>query len=183
MRSLRLLKNYLHDLEGLGISFVAMQEGIDTYQGGTGRLLLNILASFAEFERERIGERVRDTRGKLIETGRWPAGRVIYGYRWNTESHRFEVVEKEAEAVRLIFGLYVDHNIGMVQIAERLNQEGYRTRPGRTGKDKEVRPRFWHVGPVNRILRERRYTGYDDHLNYPRIVAGSVFLSAQRKLA
>ena len=132
MRSLRLLKNYLHNLEGLGISFVAIHEGIDTSQGGTGRLLLNILASFAEFERERIGERVRDTRGKLIEAGRWPAGRVIYGYRWNTESHKFEVIEKEAEVIRLIFDLYVNHNIGMVQITERLNQEGYRTRPGRT---------------------------------------------------
>jgi site-specific DNA recombinase len=148
MRSLRLLKNYLHDLEALDISFVAIHEGIDTSQGGTGRLLLNIMASFAEFERERIGERVRDTRGKLIEAGRWPAGKVIYGYRWNTKDRRFEVIEEEAEVVRLIFDYYVNGNIGLVQIAAKLN-DGYRTRPKRTNKDKEAKPRLWYPNASN----------------------------------
>ena len=77
MRDIRLMLNYLDKLDQMGISFVSSKESIDTSNRATGRLTLNIMASIAEFERERIGERVKDARIKLIENKRWPAGRPV----------------------------------------------------------------------------------------------------------
>jgi len=184
MRNTRLFHKVIYDLEGLGVAFVSIQEGINTLDSSgtvTGHLFLNILAAFAEFESARIGERVKDARRQLVSKGRWPAGRALYGYRWNKEAGKFEVVEAEAEVVGKIFELYVNGNIGQIQIAAKLYEDGYRTRPIKGYGYAELQPRTWGPRGVSEILRDCRYTGMDENFSYPPIISEPIFSAAQRK--
>ena len=105
-RNLRLLLNHLHSLEQQGIKFVSTQEGLDT-STPNGKFTVQMMGVIAEFERGRIGERVKDSRRYLIARGDWPGGRTIYSYRWLREQRKWEVDEKEAEVVRYIYDLYL----------------------------------------------------------------------------
>jgi site-specific DNA recombinase len=101
-RNLRLLLNHLHGLEQMGIKFVSTQEGLDT-STPYGKFAVQIMGVIAEFERGRIGERVKDSRRFLISGGKWPGGRTVYGYRWLTGERKWEVIPEEAEIVRRIY--------------------------------------------------------------------------------
>jgi len=102
-RNLRLLLNYLHDLEQLRVKFVSTQEGLDT-STPYGKFAVQIMGVIAEFEKERIGERVRDSRRYQLSQGYWPGGRTNYGYRWLPREKRREIDEKEAEIVGYLRG-------------------------------------------------------------------------------
>jgi len=71
-----------------------------------GRLTLNVLLSFAQFEREVTGERIRDKIAASKQKGMWMGGTVPLGY--DLADHRLVVNATEAETVRLIFRLYVE---------------------------------------------------------------------------
>jgi site-specific DNA recombinase len=71
-----------------------------------GRLTLNVLLSFAQFEREVIGERVRDKIAASKRKGLWVGGPVPLGYRCLDK--KLEIVPEEAETVRTIFSLYLE---------------------------------------------------------------------------
>lgn len=182
MRNLRLLLNYLYEFNELGITFVATHESLDT-STPNGKFSIQIMGVIAEFERERIGERVSEAFRHLRAQGKWPGGRPKYGYRWNAEESRFEVVEEEAEVIRLAFDLYVNHNMGTTRVVERLNMEGYRTRPRRLGRDEEAKTRSWHLSRVYALLTHKGYIGEDDYYTYPPIISRELFEAASRKLA
>jgi len=122
-RNLRLLLNYLHDFERLGIRFLSIQEGLDT-STPYGKFAMQMMGVIAEFERGRIGERVKDSRQYLIARGQWPGGRTIYGYRWLAEEKKWEIDENEARVVRYIYDLYLNERLGTMKIPFRLNEEG-----------------------------------------------------------
>ncbi len=86
-----------------------------------GRLTLNILLSFAQFEREIIGERTRDKMGAARRKGKYLGGRPLLGYDINRETKRLIVNEREAEQVRQIFGLYLEHE-GLLPTVEAIRQ-------------------------------------------------------------
>ena len=71
-----------------------------------GRLTLNILLSFAQFEREVIGERIRDKIAASKKKGMWMGGAPPLGYR--VEDRKLVIVDSEAEVVRLIFRRYAE---------------------------------------------------------------------------
>jgi len=173
MRNVRLFHKVIYELDGVGVGFVSIQEGIDTSDksgSGTGRLFLNILAAFAEFESARIGERVKDARQAMIQSGRWPAGKALYGYCWNKVKQCFEIVEEEAAVVRLIFDSYVNKGMAQIPIASMLNEQHYRTRKGP-----------WQANRVWAVLADCRYTGKDEHFTYPPIVGEDLYAAAQRR--
>ncbi len=180
MRDLSLFCTTVKDLEKCGVAFIATQEGIDTSARSNnvaGRLILNVLASFAEFESARIGERVADVRRAMTKEGRWGAGRPLYGYIWSKDSQSFEIVEDEARVVRLIFERY--RELGSDSVTLWLNENGYRMRPraNRTGEA------FWNVRGVWNILKNTAYIGHKDAFAYPPIVDIATFGAAQKKLA
>jgi resolvase-like protein len=88
-----------------GVSFVAVTQQFNTTTS-MGRLTLNVLLSFAQFEREVTGERIRDKIAASKQKGMWMGGTVPLGY--DLSDHRLVVNETEAETVRLIFQLYVE---------------------------------------------------------------------------
>jgi len=98
----------------------------------------------AEFERGRIGERVRDSRRYLVSEGKWPGGKTLYGYRWLADEKKWEVVEEEAETVRRIYKLYLDQKKGMIAIAKILNDDGSHTRNGNLWTTNTIRTVLIH---------------------------------------
>jgi site-specific DNA recombinase len=88
-----------------GVSFVAVTQQFNTTTS-MGRLTLNVLLSFAQFEREVTGERIRDKIAASKQKGMWMGGTVPLGY--DVRERRLVVNVKEAETVRLIFRLYLE---------------------------------------------------------------------------
>jgi hypothetical protein len=121
-----------------------------------GRLTLNVLLSFAQFEREVIGERVRDKIAASKRKGIWVGGPVSLGYR--SISKKLVVVEEEAEHVRTIFRRYLAlGSIGL--LVEDLYRCGVRPR-ARVGQDDgTISPNRFMVGPLAHILKNRFYIG------------------------
>src|SRR5271166_4211 len=87
------------------VSFVSITKAFNTTTS-MGRLTLNVLLSFAQFEREVTGERIRDKIAASKRQGMWMGGSVPLGY--DLSDHRLVVNAAEAATVRLIFQLYVE---------------------------------------------------------------------------
>src|ERR1019366_5935327 len=88
-----------------GVSFVAVTQQFNTTTS-MGRLTLNVLLSFAQFEREVTGERIRDKIAASKKKGLWMGGTIPLGYDWR--DRRLVVNEAEAATVRQIFERYLD---------------------------------------------------------------------------
>lgn len=114
------------------VTFVSVTQAFDT-QDSLGRLVLNILLTFAQFEREMLSDRVRDKAHMLRRAGRWIGGAAPYGY--DLIDHRLVVNEAEAEIVRRIHRMYLE--LGNAnQVTVHFQAEGLRSKEwvGRSGK-------------------------------------------------
>ncbi len=127
------------------VSFVSVTQSFNTTTS-MGRLTLNVLLSFAQFEREVIGERVRDKIAASKAKGLWVGGPIPLGYR--SVKKQLVVVESEAALVRDIFQRYCD--LGSVgAVAEALDRDGIRSRQGNA----------FRVGALAHLLKNRFYRG------------------------
>ena len=90
-----------------GASFVSVTQQFNT-TSSLGRLTLHILLSFAQFEREMIGERTHDKMAAARRKGKWVGGIPVLGYDVSPQGRSLIVNEAEAEQVRAIFDLYLD---------------------------------------------------------------------------
>ena len=106
-RSLSDFAKIVEIFDANGVSFVAVTQQFNTTTS-MGRLTLKVLLSFAQFEREVTGERIRDKIAASKQKGMWMGGMVPLGY--DVRDRRLLVNPKEAETVKLIFQLYVDLN-------------------------------------------------------------------------
>ena len=104
-RSLADFAKIVEIFDAHGVSFVAVTQQFNTTTS-MGRLTLNVLLSFAQFEREVTGERIRDKIAASKQRGMWMGGTPPLGY--DLRDHRLVVNEAEAETVRLIFKLYLE---------------------------------------------------------------------------
>src|SRR5215218_7567209 len=100
-RSLLVIVDAHDRLQAFGVALKSATEPIDT-SNPSGRLIFQMLASFAEFERESIRERTQAGLHRALRNGKF-VGRLPYGYRASPKDGRLEVVEEEAEIVREIF--------------------------------------------------------------------------------
>src|SRR6267378_8699317 len=90
------------------VSFVSITQQFNSATS-MGRLVLNVLLSFAQFEREIISERTRDKIAATRRKGKWSGGLPLLGYDADSVGKRLLVNEAEAEQVRTIFALYLSH--------------------------------------------------------------------------
>ncbi len=137
------------------VTFVSVTQSFNTTTS-MGRLTLNILLSFAQFEREVIGERIRDKFAASRKRGMWMGGYVPLGY--DVRDRKLIINEPEAATVRMIFKRFVA--IGSAtKLAKALVAEGVRTKSGRL-VDK---------GYIYRLLNSRVYLGEATHkdASYP----------------
>jgi len=105
-------------------SFVSITQSFNTTTS-MGRLTLNMLLSFAQFEREVTGERIRDKIAASKRKGMWMGGPLPLGY--DVENRRLVVNPKEAELVRQIYQRYLELG-SVVELADDLNAKGYTTK-------------------------------------------------------
>ena len=108
------------------VSFVSVTQQFNT-TSSLGRLTLNILLSFAQFEREIIGERTRDKMSAARKKGKWVGGTPVLGYDVDPRGGRLVVNDKEAQRVRESFALFQKHRSLAVVVAE-LARRGWKTK-------------------------------------------------------
>jgi site-specific DNA recombinase len=104
-RSLADFAKLVESFDAHGVSFVSVTQSFNTTTS-MGRLTLNVLLSFAQFEREVTGERIRDKIAASKKKGMWMGGVVPLGYR--VEARALHIVEDHAELVRALFRRYLD---------------------------------------------------------------------------
>jgi len=131
-RSLLDFARIMEVLDKHGVSFVSVTQQFNT-TGSLGRLTLNILLSFAQFEREMIAERTRDKMSAARRKGRWVGGIPMLGYDLSDRGARLVVNEDEAARVRAIFDLYLEHG-SLIPVVQELNRRNWRMKEWTTRK-------------------------------------------------
>lgn len=147
------------------VSFVSITQAFNT-TSSMGRLTLNMLLSFAQFEREVTGERIRDKIAASKQKGMWMGGLPPLGY--DVRDRKLVVNEAEAETVKYILHRY--HELGSIRVlAEDLEATGIasKRRLDRFGRETGGRPLA--RGALYRMLQNRIYRGEIVHkgMNYP----------------
>jgi site-specific DNA recombinase len=187
-RSLADFAKIVEAFDARGVSFVSVTQAFNT-TSSMGRLTLNVLLSFAQFEREVTGERIRDKIAASKAKGMWMGGTIPLGYSAPTDPVTRALVVNEAEAatVRRVFELYLE--IGSVhRLRERLQAEGVRTavRIARRGTMRGGQP--FGRGGLFHLLRNRIYLGEIPHAGrtfpgaHPALVDPETFEAVQRQL-
>jgi DNA invertase Pin-like site-specific DNA recombinase len=168
-----------------GVSFVSVTQSFNTTTS-MGRLTLNVLLSFAQFEREVTGERIRDKIAASKKKGIWMGGNVPYGYR--VENRKLLVEPQEADDIRMIFRRYLALSSVPALVSE-LRQEGFVTRQRKLGSGRIIGSIPLTNGPLAVILKNRVYLGEINHKgkSFPGehevIIDRELFDAVQRALA
>jgi DNA invertase Pin-like site-specific DNA recombinase len=180
-RSLLDFVKVLERLNTAGASFVAVTQNFSTADA-MGRLTMNMLMSFAEFERSMIAERTRDKIAASRRKGMWTGGPVPFGY--TKEEKKLVVNEVEAHTVREAFSLILVHR-QVATVARLLTKQGLLPRePKRPSKLGQR----WSKDAVGRMLRSPLYAGYmvlGDEVHqgqHPALVAESTFREVEALL-
>ena len=113
--------------EKWNVAFVSVTQEINT-QTSAGRMMLNILMTFAQFEREMISSRIKDKMSATRKKGKWVGGNVPFGYY--THDKRLVVDKDKAPIVQRIFQRYLEIQAPR-QIARELNEDGVKTVVGK----------------------------------------------------
>lgn len=128
-RRLKDLLGLLEELDNLGVGYKSATEPFDT-TSSAGKMAIQMLGSCAEFERNRLVERVFPGMLVGVKKGHWQGARYApYGYRYNKETKKLEVYEEEAKIVREIFDRYISGQ-STSQIAGHFYRLGTSSRQG-----------------------------------------------------
>ncbi|MGD9365170.1 MAG: recombinase family protein [Desulfobacteraceae bacterium] len=150
-----------------GVCFVSVTQQISTTDS-TGRMMLNVLMTFAQYEREVIAERIRDKVAAAKRRGKYCGGVPILGYDVDRENKKLVVNHEEAQVVQYIFRRFIQ--LGSAKkMGRELNAQGYRTKTWTTKKGKVRKRVKWNTGHIYRLLNNRVYIGEIVHKekNYP----------------
>ena len=151
--------------DGHGVSFVSVTQQFNTTTS-MGRLTLNVLLSFAQFEREVTGERIRDKFKASRKKGMWMGGHPPLGY--DIAERKLIVNEGEAKAVGHIFARYLE--LGSVRALKgELDRDGYRSKHWTSGSKRTHGGKPFKRGALYYILKNRLYAGDAVHkgIAYP----------------
>ncbi len=170
------------------VSFVSVTQAFNT-TNSMGRLTLNVLLSFAQFEREVTGERIRDKIAASKKKGMWMGGNLPFGYGAPIDpvSRALVVSPAEAEQVRGFFERYLE--LGSVHLLQaELLKADVRTPIRTLANGAERGGKVWSRGALFHLLRNRVYLGEIPHKeksypgNHPAIVDAALFDAVQRAL-
>jgi site-specific DNA recombinase len=167
-----------------GVSFVSVTQQFNTTTS-MGRLTLNVLLSFAQFEREVTGERIRDKFAASKKKGIWMGGNVPLGY--DCKDRKLLVIEQEAELVRHIYGRYLAlKNVRLLK--KELDQQGYVSKIRTSNKGNVTGGKKFTRGALYAILQNKHYLGLICHKDeaYPgehdRIIEDELWTQVQNLL-
>ncbi|MBK5241693.1 recombinase family protein [Clostridium sp.] len=151
------LLTIVKELERHDVAFKSCSEAFETTTPA-GKLMMNVLASIGEFERETIVENVKMGMKQRARTGKWNGGTVL-GYKSviiNENNTRLEIVAQEAAIVKMLFDMYASGK-GLKAIANQINHEGYKTKRGNmfgAGGVKDILMNPLYIGKIRYNVRE-----------------------------
>jgi site-specific DNA recombinase len=167
------------------VSFVSVTQQFNTTTS-MGRLMLNVLLSFAQFEREITGERIRDKIAASKRKGMWMGGNPPMGY--DVRDRQLIVNEADAATIRRIFATYLE--VGTVPaLLARLQAEGVRTAKRYSAKGNQYGERPFTRGHLYKLLTNPIYIGRVPHKDtshpgqHPRIIDKTLWDAVQTQLA
>jgi site-specific DNA recombinase len=167
-----------------GVSFVSVTQSFNT-TSSMGRLTLNVLLSFAQFEREVTGERIRDKIAASKKKGLWVGGVVPLGYQ--VKEKKLIVDDEEAKLVRLMFERYAELG-SLPRLQQDLRRQGIVTRKRTLSSGAKVGGVHLTNGPLAYLLRNRVYLGEINHRDksypgeHPPIIDRDLFDRVRAKL-
>jgi DNA invertase Pin-like site-specific DNA recombinase len=186
-RSLLDFARLMDVFERHGVNLVSVTQPLNTTVS-MGRLTLNILLSFAQFEREIISERTRDKMAAARRKGKWMGGIPVLGYDVAPGGGRLVVNTEEAERVRAIFARYVEYR-SVDQVLAAVQAQGWRNKRWSAHALPADAGRPFNVASLERLLSNVLYIGqvrYEGK-TYPgeqaSIVEESVWRQAQKLLS
>lgn len=162
-RSLMDFSRIMETFDDKGVSFVSVTQQFNT-TSSMGRLTLNILLSFAQFEREIIGERIRDKIAAQKRKGKWAGGVPILGYDVDRSggSPKLVVNAKEAARVRTIFDLYLEMQ-SLQPVVRELERRGWRNKKRITKKGRLIGDKAFDKATLYIHLKNPLYKGMISH--------------------
>ena len=167
-----------------GVSFVSVTQQFNTTTS-MGRLTLNVLLSFAQFEREVTGERIRDKIAASKKKGLWMGGWVPIGY--DARDRTLVINEPEAETIRILYRLYARlKNVRAVEAALQSANLTTKRYVATTGRNIGGRP--FSRGHIYKILSNPLYIGEIDHKGtrhpgqHPAIIDAETWSAVQEQL-
>jgi site-specific DNA recombinase len=185
-RSLLDFAQLMRTFEQRKVSFVSVTQQFNTATS-MGRLVLNVLLSFAQFEREIISERTRDKIAATRRKGKWAGGHPLLGYDVDPAGHKLAVNPAEAEQVRGIFQLYLEHE-ALLPVVEELVRRKWVGKRWTTRKGPERGGKGFTRNGVYNLLTNVAYVGkvrYKDEVHegeHPAIVDPAVWQRVQAVL-
>jgi site-specific DNA recombinase len=188
-RSLLDFTKILETFERHGVSFVSVTQQFNTSHS-MGRLTLNILLSFAQFEREIIGERIRDKLAAQRRKGKWAGGKPVLGYDVDRSgsSPRLVVNRDEAARVRAIFDLYLE-NGSMLPVVTELARRTWSNKAWTTRGGKPQGGRPFDRPTLYALLTNPLYAGRISHKGeqfageHEALITTERFAEVQQRLA
>jgi site-specific DNA recombinase len=185
-RSLLDFSRIMDVLDRHGATFVAVTQQFNT-TSSLGRLTLNILLSFAQFEREMISERTRDKMSAARKKGKWMGGTPVLGYDFAPDGSGLVVNQPEAGQVCEIYRLYLELGSPILILAE-IERRGWRLKAFTTTKGRRAGNAPFTRSTLHNLLTNPIYTGRVRHHGgiYPgeheRIVGERIWNQVQKRL-
>ncbi len=156
-RSLLDFARLMETFDKYHVAFVSVTQH---FNSGTsmGRLVLNVLLSFAQFERELIGERTRDKMAAARRKGKWSGGLPPLGYDADVLTKKLLINAEEAARVRTIFALYLEYR-GLLPVVAELARRGWCNKQSVTRKGSARGGRPFTKGSLYALLTNVTYIG------------------------
>jgi DNA invertase Pin-like site-specific DNA recombinase len=144
------------------VTFVSATQQFDS-SNAMGKLMLNVLLSFAQFERENTSEKTRDKMKQRAKLGKWHGGWVPFGYNYDKENKKLLIDNAEASVVKKIFSMFSDDRKPS-EIANFLNAKSFRTKSRdittNKGESKKVGGNRFNEDFIKKIIMSPIYKGY-----------------------
>jgi site-specific DNA recombinase len=165
------------------VSFVSVTQDLNT-DTAMGRLVLNVLQSFAQFEREIASERIKDKIALSKQRGMWMGGTIPLGY--DAVDSKLHVIEDEANIVRFLFDSFIETS-SPTETIKLAKTQGYKTKARRTSTGKHYPARDFTKSSLYQILKNQLYIGKIEHKEkgevydgqHDAIISDEVFTQAQ----
>lgn len=158
-RSLTDFAKLIDIFDEYNVTFVSVTQSFNTTTS-MGRLTLNVLLSFAQFEREITGERIRDKISSSVQKGIWMGGMIPLGY--DVQNRELLINEKEAEIVRYIFTAYLN-NPSIFKLLDKLQNKGITNKSWTTQKGRFRQGKAFSRSSIYTLLHNPLYIGKIKH--------------------
>ena len=160
-RSLLDFTKIIEILERNGAGFASATQSFST-ANSMGRLVLGILMTFSQFEREMISERIRSKVAAAARRGQYLGGAAIFGFDLDRQRKRLVVNPAEAEHVRWVFKRFCQTG-SATKVLDEMNARGLRTKQWVTKSGRTTGGEVWNKGHFYRLLGNVRYVGEVEH--------------------